>query len=106
LGVDEKEHFSTSDKFTLFQNYPNPFTVSTIIPYTIKERGDVFIRVTNLTGRVVYEENLGRKSEGKHFFNFKTIRKNLSSGIYFYTVGLDKEFLIRKMVYLKNKTFH
>jgi len=70
-------------KFTLEQNFPNPFNPSTTISYTLPIRSNVELTVFDLQGReVVTLINNQLQAAGSHAFNFNAER--LSSGIYFY----------------------
>ncbi len=42
-----------ADLFTLQQNYPNPFSVSTTIKFNLKDTEEVTLTVTNIYGVVV-----------------------------------------------------
>ncbi len=42
-----------AEEYKLLSNYPNPFNPSTIIPYRLKEGGDVKITVYNILGELI-----------------------------------------------------
>ena len=66
----------------LFQNYPNPFNPSTSIKYTIPSSGNVTLEIFDVTGKILYSDNMGYQSAGTHKFDFNG--SNFASGIYFY----------------------
>ena len=76
-------------RFKLGQNYPNPFSPTTTIPYEVPDNGDSFEKITTHINITVYdalgrkvatlvdeEENPGEKTVGFY-------AANLPSGIYF-----------------------
>ena len=71
-----------AQNFRLFQNYPNPFNPSTSIKYTIPSSGNVTLEIFDVTGKILYSDNMGYQSAGTHKFDFNG--SNFASGIYFY----------------------
>jgi hypothetical protein len=72
--------------FNVAQNFPNPFSVSTEIGYTLPEAGTVSVRVLDLTGKVVMTAvDAESMSAGQH--NYKFAANQLSSGTYIYEVS-------------------
>ncbi|MEI8134420.1 MAG: T9SS type A sorting domain-containing protein [bacterium] len=47
-------------------NYPNPFASSTNLAYSLAEPTVVSVRVLNVSGSTVYQENLGMQNSGDH----------------------------------------
>jgi hypothetical protein len=71
---------------SLEQNFPNPFTGSTRIEYTLPENGTVSIRVMDMTGKVV--ANLATASElaaGPQYVTLSDM--NLATGTYVYELS-------------------
>ena len=87
--------------YQLEQNYPNPFNPETTISFSLKEEQEVDLSIYNLLGEKVVNLCEGRYDAGS--YNIKFNAKNLSSGIYFYTLNLKdaNKQLSKKMVYLK-----
>ncbi len=86
--------------FRLYQNYPNPFNPSTIIKYSIKDAGLVTLKVFDLLGREVVTLVNEEKPMGEYSVNFNT-NKNLSSGVYFYTLKCGKYTQTKKMLLVR-----
>lgn len=72
-------------KGSLSQNYPNPFNHSTRIAFQTAQDDELFLIVRDLTGRVVYSENLGRMTAGSHEVALEA--SNLESGTYLYSLS-------------------
>ncbi|MGE5436300.1 MAG: T9SS type A sorting domain-containing protein [Syntrophothermus sp.] len=86
-------------EFFLKQNYPNPFNPVTKIKFTIPKNGNVSLIIYDELGREIIKLFEGQKSKGEYSLDFDA--SNLSSGIYFYKLGIDDLVEIKKMVLLK-----
>ncbi|HYM21228.1 MAG TPA: T9SS type A sorting domain-containing protein [Candidatus Kapabacteria bacterium] len=80
------ERTASGSAFTIAQNYPNPFSGSTVIGYSVPENGTVSLRVLDLTGKVVSTGlDNAMMTAGSHTF---TVDANgLASGTYIYEVS-------------------
>ncbi len=84
------------DGYSLGQNYPNPFNGKTNISFQIPKDNYVSLRVYNELG-VEIAELAGKKySKGEYVVEFNV--KNISKGIYYYTINSDNFSSSRKMV--------
>ena len=92
-GVNE---LSKTEGFTVSQNYPNPFSHSAEITYTLKNTSDVGFNVTDLTGRILMKINYKHVDPGQHVINLNAA--NFSPGIYLYTFNINGSKVSRKMV--------
>jgi hypothetical protein len=88
-----------NDKINLRQNYPNPFSSETVISWHSSESGETKIELLDLMGRKVNTLVDKYNDAGDHEFIFYP--QNLSSGIYYYQLFIDKHRLSRKMVLKK-----
>ncbi len=86
-------------KYSLSQNFPNPFNPSTKIKYTLPEKTMVVIKVYDVLGKEVAELIKGVKEAGDYEIEFKA--NNLQSGIYFYRVEAGNFVQTKKMILLK-----
>jgi hypothetical protein len=86
--------------FVLGQNYPNPFNPSTNIMFSIPEDDNVTLQFYNSMGQVVatYIDN-GFLKAGVYNADFDG--RDLSSGIYFYTLKTSKFTETKKMMLVK-----
>ncbi|MDX1637158.1 MAG: T9SS type A sorting domain-containing protein [Balneolaceae bacterium] len=73
-----------SGPLKLHANYPNPFNPSTTIPFTLDKPAEVILRVYDVTGRQVLQQNLGMKSAGLHDYEINL--DGMASGTYVYEV--------------------
>ncbi|MCX6235423.1 MAG: T9SS type A sorting domain-containing protein, partial [Bacteroidetes bacterium] len=86
--------------FSLIQNFPNPFRDQTDIIFSIPTAARVSIKVYNVLGALVevpYDEFV---ESGEHRFTLST--KNLSEGIYYYSLEVNNEKKdVKKMILLR-----
>jgi len=97
--VDVENEIEKVYNFQLYQNFPNPFNPTTSILYNLKEESFVLLKIYDVLGKeveVLVNEN---KSAGQHeiFFN----AKNITSGIYFYSLSAGNVHDMKKMIVLK-----
>ena len=105
LGVENRGGDNVVREFKLEQNYPNPFSKgegnnpSTVINFSIPRTANVLINVYNILGQKV--TTLVNKRLGPGNYKTKFNGKNLSSGIYFYTMQSGDFTATKKMILLK-----
>jgi glucuronoarabinoxylan endo-1,4-beta-xylanase len=89
-------------KFELEQNYPNPFSAFTDIPYDLNEGCDIKVTIYDILGRVVRKFDVGQQSVGSHnvtWNGFNDFGQKVASGIYFYRLEASGESQVKKMVF-------
>lgn len=96
IGINNNE---TNIKFSLDQNYSNPFPQITNIRFNIKETDFVTLKIYDITGRVVSTLINGRMNSGEHNVTFYAMQ--LPSGIYFYKLKVGEFVQVRKMTIIK-----
>jgi hypothetical protein len=96
-GIDDEG--TLPEAYTLSQNYPNPFNPTTVISYSVPEKSDVTLKVFNLLGQEVAQLVNEVKNVGTHEVSFNA--KNLTSGVYFYTIKAGNFTSTRKMMLIK-----
>ena len=92
------------DKFSLFQNHPNPFNPGTTIPFEIKEETKVVISVYNVLGQEICRlaERIFEKGyheiywDGKDYFN-----KDMHANLYIFSMKAGEFLYNRKMILLR-----
>lgn len=96
LGLDNQ---MTINEFEMYQNYPNPFNPYTTIQFTMPSAGKVVLDVYNILGEKIITLLNEERNAGTHKILFDG--KNLSSGVYLYTVRFANKIQSRKMLILK-----
>ncbi len=91
VGINDVDE----SNFWLGQNMPNPTTGLTNIEYNLPVSGEVKFDIINLVGQKVYSFNK-KLDAGKHFIDLDV--KDLSSGVYYYTIEFKDKRLVKKMV--------
>ncbi len=105
-GVDE----TNDSRFGKIENFPNPFSTSTIIKYNLQASGFVTVKVFDLAGKVVKTLFSGHQNFGNQELSWNGKDEtggNLSSGSYIYElnyspISIGKAYSLRNiMVMLK-----
>ena len=96
-AVENKDGLPTS--YSLSQNYPNPFNPATNIRYTVPKLSQVVMKVYDVLGREVVTLVNEVKNAGSYITTFNG--RQLSSGIYFYTLRAGDFVQSKKMVIMK-----
>jgi len=108
VGMVQKLTFTGSDVekldeiptgYDLSQNYPNPFNPTTNIKFSIPKEGFVTLKVFNTLGQEVASLVNDFKSAGSYQVDFDA--KNLSSGVYVYTLSVGNYKISKKMMLMK-----
>jgi len=88
-------------EFTLYQNYPNPFNTSTRISYYLPNDSFVILKIFDVMGNEISTIIKNFQAAGFYQINFPEDNKNLSSGIYYYTIHTKFSTETKKMILLK-----
>lgn len=86
-------------RFSLEQNFPNPFNPATGIKFTIPENGKVKLTVFDITGKTVSELVNREMEAGVYEESFNA--GDLSSGVYFYKLETGTYSETKKMILVK-----
>ncbi len=84
--------------FVLKQNYPNPVSDNTTIPFTLAAESTVKLVVTNMSGKQVAVLLSQEMSEGDYTIEFNPASYNLPSGYYVYTLITNSGKLSKVMI--------
>ena len=88
----------------LEQNYPNPFRHGTRIDFSINKGGKVKLVVKDLMGRKIRTLVDEIKEKGEYSISWDgrdEHYKDVASGIYLYTLKIDKHCITRSMYYIQ-----
>lgn len=83
IGHFEKEN---NKQFGLGQNYPNPHTGITTIPFTLLKAAQVKFDIFDLSGRRVHQIDLGQLSPGDHTTTINFSGTGIAIGNYAYQI--------------------
>jgi hypothetical protein len=98
--TDIKIENTIPTEFHLSQNYPNPFNPVTKISFDLPEDGNVKLIIYDMLGREVMKlVNNELKTAGRYRVEFNGV--NLSSGVYFYRLEVNKFVQTKRMVLIK-----
>ncbi len=92
-------NFGVVKEYSLAQNYPNPFNPSTEINFSLEKSGNTILKVYNILGSEVASLLDGFMEAGKHSIKFNA--KDLTSGVYFYTIKADNFTSTKKMILMR-----
>jgi hypothetical protein len=84
---------------TLEQNYPNPFSESTTIQFTLKENSPVLLQIKDIQGRTI--STLLNDYTASGTYKFDITSENLPNGIYYIMIDTDKEHQVKTMMVVK-----
>lgn len=89
-----------TDKFNIFNNYPNPFNSSTLIRFCLPKNGFTNFDIYDLIGKKVFSQKKYFIS-GINEYIIDFSKFNLSSGVYFICINFESQSKLIKLVYLK-----
>ena len=90
---------SINKKYTLSDNYPNPFNSYSTFTYQVPIDDYVEINLYDIQGRLVKTLESGLKPAGKYQVEFGP--SNLSSGIFFYRLETANKTITKECMFLK-----
>lgn len=98
IQLEFMEKSAVASGLMLFQNVPNPFDASTVVPFATAEDAYITLRILDAQGRKVYESG-GYFTRGYHEVE---IRKDMlpGQGVFYYQLANSKHSVYRKMVKL------
>ncbi len=87
--------------FKLEQNYPNPFSSTTVVSYKLTTQSDIQVTIFDILGRVVRRITAGAQSVGTHsvlWDGSNNFGQRVASGIYFYTLQAGGQSRTKRMI--------
>jgi len=90
--------------FSLSAPYPNPFNSQVQLGFNLPGRGDVTIKVYDVTGRLVFGNEITDLPVGSHRYIWggeDNQERALSTGIYYFELTFQGAKLVKRMVLLK-----
>lgn len=86
-------------KYSLSQNFPNPFNPVTNIKFDLPVSSDVSVKIYNTAGKEIDEIVNAKLSAGTYTYQWNAL--NVSSGVYFYRILAADFTSTKKMLLLK-----
>ena len=86
-------------QFALYQNYPNPFNPSTTISFDLPTNNFVTLKIYDVLGNLIDTLVEEHQEAGFHKIDFNA--KDLTSGMYFYSLQINNKTLTNKMILVK-----
>lgn len=83
------------DNLVLEQNYPNPFTQQTTVPFSLPNAARVNFFVMDAMGHIVHRESQFYQS-GSHFITVDM--EAFAAGVYYYGIEVNGQRQMRKMI--------
>lgn len=97
------------EEFRLYQNYPNPFALTTTIKYDIIFPTNVTITIYNVLGQQI-RKLVDNEFHHQNPFSYRKIWDGrndggdlVTSGLYFYRIRSDKFSTVKRMIFLRGK---
>lgn len=84
------------DNALRIQNYPNPFTTTTTIEYTLDRQSPVSLKIFNLKGQLVKTIDNDLQRTGKHKVTVDL--SNMNTGIYIYVIKTKTSTATKRMI--------
>jgi hypothetical protein len=97
--VQDVRYIGVAEETALAPNYPNPFNPSTVIAYSIAQRGHVELCVHDARGTVIRRLVSRSLDAGKYSVHFNA--SGLPAGVYLLQLRTVNRVLTRKMLLLK-----
>jgi hypothetical protein len=87
------------NKFSLYQNFPNPFNSETTISFHLKKSGEITLELYNVFGKKISTLMKSDLVSGKYRYRFRMAE--LPSGIYYYRLISIEGSITKKMLLIK-----
>jgi len=99
VGNQVEINIGAASDFSLYQNYPNPFSGSTTITYNVQSSSHVKLVVMNVLGDIVQTIQDADVQAGQYQMNFDASK--LAAGTYFYRLFTNGNVYSHQMVLIK-----
>lgn len=93
MGVGEAGKFNVEQ---VSQNYPNPFSTTSLVEVTLYEPAEIYLELSNLLGQVVYRTPVQKASVGSSVLTIDA--SGLEKGVYIYSVYAGDQKVNRKLI--------
>jgi hypothetical protein len=76
--------------------YPNPFVEKFVVQFNLFDKGNVQIRLTDVSGKIVLMQDFGQMPNGLHYLEVN-VPSQLASGLYIFTLHSGENVINRRM---------
>lgn len=104
VNIDDHQRTDLAAQFILHNNFPNPFNVSTIIAYYLKQPASVELKIYDLLGHEIITLINAKQSEGLHSIDWDGRNEYnyiMHSGVYIYSLKVENRIKSKKILFLK-----
>ena len=98
-GIEVSKSGPAPIDFTLDQNYPNPYSTTTLISFAVPNATHVLLQVYSMTGALVQTLVDGAVTPGRYNVTFDA--SSLSTGTYLYMLQAGGRLLTKRMVVIR-----
>ncbi|MCB1048935.1 MAG: T9SS type A sorting domain-containing protein, partial [Calditrichaeota bacterium] len=88
VGIGDGPNENIVEKFTLHDNFPNPFNPTTAIAFDLPTNGFATLKIFDLAGHEVAELASGQLAAGAHQVQWNA--GGFASGVYFYQLQVSQ----------------
>lgn len=100
LTAVKSQPLAVPAKFSLSDNYPNPFNPTTAISFTVAKDGPTSLKIYNILGQLVMTAYQGM-AQAHQVYTYNAQMDKFASGVYFYTLQQGSNIMTKKMLLLK-----
>ena len=93
VGIRETVESNNPDQFQLYQNFPNPFNSGTTIPFAVKEKCRVVLKIYDILGREVM--TIVDKDHEPGYYRVTFNARELPTGLYLYTIQMKNFYDVK-----------
>lgn len=101
VSITNPESLASKNRIELLVNYPNPFSSTTVIPYTVYSASNINISVFNVYGQKIKELENTYQYPGSYEIEFES--EGYQSGIYYCVLSSGDKILSRKIACQKGR---
>lgn len=100
FGAAEVEIGEMPKELSMSQNYPNPFNPSTMIEFTLAEKGHATLKIYNIVGQEV-ATLFNSEAEAGKLYQTEFNASHLASGTYISVLHSGNQRIVKKMLYVR-----
>ncbi len=79
----------TGGQFKLYQNFPNPYSDKTSIPFDMIHSGDAYLEIWSLSGKKITELSKQGLNPGRHLFEIDIVSLGIPAANYAYQLRVE-----------------